>query len=57
MSTTPEQLNFDCIDTVSDAEMLGYLIKEVGKTKDELSTEIRERFWARADLTAYLNKP
>lgn len=55
--STPIEPNFDCIDTVSDAEMLGYLIKEVGKTKDELATEIRERFWARADLTAYLNKP
>ena len=45
------------IDKVSDEEMLGYLIKEIGKTKDEIATEIRERFWACEDLTRYLNKP
>jgi len=48
--------DFNIIEEVSDVELLRYLIKENGKTKEELATEIRERFWAREDLTAYLNK-
>ena len=45
------------ITNVSDSDMLRYLIKECGKTKDEWANEIKERFWTNVDLTSYLNKP
>jgi len=44
------------ITNVSDSDMLKYLIKECGKTKDEWANEIKERFWTNIDLTNYLNK-
>jgi len=44
------------ITNVSDSDMLKYLIKECGKTKDEWDNEIKERFWTNIDLTNYLNK-
>ena len=54
-SPSPEQ-NFH-MGKISDADMLKYLIKEIGKTKDELGIEIRERFWCNTDFQTFLNKP
>ena len=45
------------ITSVSDSDMLRYLLKECGKTKEEWANEIVERFWTNVDLTSYLNKP
>lgn len=45
------------ITEVSDVDMLKYLVKEIGKTKEEIVTEIRERFWTHAELVRFLNKP
>ena len=45
------------VTVVTDDDLLNYLIKECGKTKDEWINEITERFWFNGDLTNYLNKP
>lgn len=44
-------------ENISDADMLKYLVKEIGKTKEELVTEIKERFWCNADFQTFLAKP
>lgn len=45
------------IESVSDVDMLKYLIKENGKTKEEIATEIRERFWTYKELQHFFEKP
>lgn len=52
---TPEQNFF--MGNISDADMLKYLVREIGKTREELNTEIRERFWCNADFQTFLAKP
>lgn len=45
------------ITEVSDGDIVKYLSKEIGKTRSEIVTEIRERFWTYNELETFFNKP
>jgi len=42
------------IEKITDEQMLAYLIKESGRTKEEFAEEIKERFWFEESLKAFL---
>lgn len=43
------------IENITDEQMLAYLVKESGKSKEEVAEEIKERFWFIESLKAFLN--
>lgn len=42
------------ITNITDEQMLAYMVKESGKTKEEMAEEIKERFWFEESLLAFL---
>jgi hypothetical protein len=43
------------ITKVTDEQMLAYMVRESGKTKEEMADEIKERFWFEESLVAFLS--
>jgi CRISPR/Cas system-associated protein Cas10 (large subunit of type III CRISPR-Cas system) len=52
--TTPDNV---ILTKVEDVDMLKYLIKESGKTKEEIEDEIKDRFWSQQGFIDFINKP